>query len=133
VLVVDASVFADALLDDGPVGKHARMALDRDDTWAAPHHVYVEVMSVIRGRLLGQKVTFERADDAVVAFDDLTIEKVDPAQLVPRVWELRGNITAYDATYVAAAELLECPLVTGDRRLARAKGIRCEIQLTHDL
>ena len=131
--VVDASVLADALLDDGSVGERARAALERDDHWAAPHHVHVEVLSVVRGRMLGQKISFERADDAVLALDSLRIEHVAPDQLTPRIWELRGNITPYDAAYVATAELLDCPLLTADRRLAKARGIRCELQLLQDL
>jgi predicted nucleic acid-binding protein len=132
VLVIDASVLADALLDDGPAGDQTRDELAADDRWAAPNHIFVEVMSVIRGRLLGQKITLARADDAVAALDDLAIDKIDPAQLLARIWELRGNITAYDAAYVATAELLDCPLLTGDRRLARLRGVRCEIRVVHD-
>jgi predicted nucleic acid-binding protein len=132
VLVVDASVLADALLDDGTAGDQARNELAADDRWAAPNHIFVEIMSVIRGRLLGQKVTLERADDAVAALDELTIDKIDPAQLVARMWELRGNITAYEAAYVATAELLGCPLLTRDRRLARSQGVRCVTRVVHD-
>lgn len=128
MLVVDASVVADALLDDGPAGELARDELATDDHWAAPQHIFVEVMSVIRGRLIGHKITSQRAEDAVTASTDMTIETVDPARLVPRMWELRGNATAYDAAYVAAAEMLECPLLTGDLKLARARGVRCEIR-----
>lgn len=129
MLVVDASVLSDALLDDGPAGDRARDELAADDQWAAPDHIFVEVMSVIRGRLLARKVTLERAEDAVTALVDAAIDKVDPARLVPRMWELRGNVTAYDAAYAAAAEMLECPLLTGDLRLARARGVRCELRL----
>ena len=113
MLVVDASVLADALLDDGTAGDRARDELAADDQWAAPDHIFVEVMSVIRGRLLGRKIALERAEDAVTALVDMTMDKVDPVRLIPRIWELRGNVTAYDAAYVAAAEMLECPLLTG--------------------
>ncbi|MCP2165551.1 type II toxin-antitoxin system VapC family toxin [Goodfellowiella coeruleoviolacea] len=130
MLVVDASALAEALLEDGPSGDDARDVLWADDRWAAPHHLVVELLSVIRGRLLGRKITLERADEAVAALSELTIDKVDPTPLVPRIWELCGNMTAYDAAYVAAAESQNCPLVTGDARLARARGVRCEIRLT---
>jgi predicted nucleic acid-binding protein len=132
VLVVDASVLANALLDDGKAGDQTRHELAADDRWAAPNHIYVEILSVIRGRLLGRKITLERAEDAVAALDELAMDTVDPARLVARMWELRGNITAYDAAYVATAELLDCPLLTGDRRLARCRGVRCEIRAIHD-
>ncbi|MEU6131319.1 type II toxin-antitoxin system VapC family toxin [Saccharopolyspora sp. NPDC047091] len=128
MLVVDASALADALLDDGPSGRRARSALAADDHWAAPAHIHIEVMSVIRGRLLGQKITIERAEDATTALVDMALDQVDPTRLLPRMWELRGNVTAYDAAYVAAAEQLGCPLLTGDRRLSRVRGVRCEIR-----
>ncbi|RCW45101.1 putative nucleic acid-binding protein [Halopolyspora algeriensis] len=129
MLVVDASVLADALLDDGPAGRQCRDELAADDRWAAPSHLTVEILSVVRGRLLGRKITRERADEAVLALGELAVELVESGQLITRVWQLRGNATAYDATYVAAAEAMECPLVTRDRRLSRARGIRCEVRL----
>lgn len=132
MLVVDASVLANALLDDGAAGEWARTELAADDRWAAPNHIFVEIMSVIRGRLLGRKITLERADDAVTALEELTIDKIDPARLMGRMWELRSNITAYDAAYVATAELLSCPLLTGDRKLARSHGVRCEVRVVHE-
>lgn len=59
----------------------------------------------------------------------LVIVQVSVAQLVDRMWQLRGNLTASDAAYVAAAEALDCPLVTGDGRLAKARGITCEVRV----
>lgn len=132
MLVVDAAALANALLDDGAAGARARGELAADDRWAVPTHIFVEVMSVIRGRLLGRKITLERAEEAATALEELTVDNIDPARLVPRMWELRDNITAYDAACIAAAELLDCPLLTGDRRLARSRGVRCEIRVLHD-
>ena len=60
---------------------------------------------------------------------NVRVNGVDIAPLVERMWRLRGNLTAYDAAYVAAAELLSCPLVTGDGRLAKASGVRCEVRV----
>lgn len=128
MIVVDASALADALLDDGPMGAAARAALGADPHWAAPAHLFVEVVSVIRGKSFGGKVGLARANEAVAALSALVIDQVDTCQLVDRIWQLRGNLTAYDAAYVAAAEVLECPLVTGDGRLAKATGPRCEIR-----
>jgi predicted nucleic acid-binding protein len=59
----------------------------------------------------------------------LAIDQVEPQLLVGRMWALRGNMSAYDAAYVTAAEMLRCPLVTGDARLARAPDVRCAVQL----
>ena len=129
MIVVDASVLADALIDDGPVGDAARAALAGDPHWAAPAHLLVEVASVIGGRTLGGKIGPARAQEAVDALPTLVIDQIDVACLVDRMWQLRSNITTYDAAYVAAAEALGCPLVTADGRLAKAHGVRCEISL----
>jgi predicted nucleic acid-binding protein len=129
VIVVDASALADALIDDGPVGDSARAALGADAHWAAPAHLLVEVVSVVRGRTLGGKLTLARAQEVVAVLPTLVIDTVDTAPLVDRMWQLRANLTPYDAAYVAVAEALGCPLVTGDRRLAKANGIRCDVTL----
>ncbi|WP_088959634.1 type II toxin-antitoxin system VapC family toxin [Micromonospora purpureochromogenes] len=129
VIVVDASVLADALVDDGPVGDAARSELTGDPHWAAPAHLLVEVMSVIRGKVLGGKLGLPRAQEAVDTLPSLVIDEIQTPVLLDRMWQLRGNVSAYDAAYVAAAELLACPLVTGDGRLAKASGVRCEIRL----
>ena len=86
------------------------------------------MVSAIRGKALAGKLA-ARAQEAVEALSQLVIDQVDIAPLVERMWRLRGNLTAYDAAYVAAAELLSCPLVTGDGRLAKASGVRCEVRV----
>lgn len=129
MIVVDASVLADALVDDGPVGDAARAALTGDPHWVAPGHLLVEVMSVVRGKVLGGKLGLARAEEAVDTLPSLVIDEVGVPMLLDRMWQLRGNVTSYDAAYVAAAELMACPLVTSDGRLAKASGIRCEIRL----
>lgn len=129
MIVVDASVLADALVDDGATGDAARAALTRDPHWVAPGHLLIEVMSVIRGKTLGGKVGAARAQEAVEALAALVVEEVESARLLDRIWQLRGSVTAYDAAYVAAAELMGCPLVTGDAKLAKAGGLRCPVYL----
>lgn len=129
MIVVDASGLADALVDDGPVGHAARAELTGDPHWAAPSQLLVEVMSVIGGKVLGGKLGLARAQEAVDTLPSLVIDEIGIALLLDRMWQLRGNVTAYDAAYVAAAELMACPLVTSDDRLAKASGVRCEIRL----
>jgi predicted nucleic acid-binding protein len=129
VIVVDASVFAFTLLDEGPVGAACRQALADDDRWIAPEHWTIEVMSVIRGNLLGGKISKAQADDAIAGLSQLDPVVPRTRVLLPRIWELRGNLTAYDAAYVAAAEAYGCPLKTTDGRLSRASGIRCEVDV----
>ncbi|MGH3905228.1 MAG: type II toxin-antitoxin system VapC family toxin [Pseudonocardiaceae bacterium] len=129
MIVVDASVLADALIDDGDVGRQARAVLSEDTHWVALAHVFVEVLSVVRGKVLGGKLGIERGDEAVSAMTELAIEVVDPATVVERIWELRDNVTAYDAAYLVVAEAIDAPLVTGDARLTRIPGAKCTVQL----
>ncbi len=129
MIVVDASVLTDALTDDGEVGDANRAALQRDPHGAAPTHLALEVASAIRGRLLGGKILLERATDAVDVLSRLEIDPLDPVVLLPRIWQLRSNLTGYDAAYVAAAEALGCPLLTGDARLVRTSGLSCPVQV----
>jgi predicted nucleic acid-binding protein len=129
VIVVDPSVLADALIDDGPQGDSARAELAADPQWAAPVHLLVEVVSVIRGKVLGRKLGLVRATEAIDALPQLVVIHVSAGQLVGRMWELRDNLSSYDAAYVAAAEMLGCPLITGDARLGKATSVRCAVGL----
>ncbi len=129
LIVTDASVLVNALTDDGPIGQVARSELAHDVHWSGPDHVVVETFSAIRGQLLQRKITEVRARDAVEALSDSAIELLPTTPLLPRMWELRNNVSAYDAAYVAAAEIHGCALLTADARLSRADGLRCEIRL----
>ncbi|MFF3495954.1 type II toxin-antitoxin system VapC family toxin [Streptomyces sp. NPDC002795] len=129
MIVVDASVLTEALTGDGTAGTAARARLMRDDHWAAPEHLVVETFHAVRGRRLGSKITQERADAAIAALARMSIETVDVQRLLPRMWELRANVSGYDAAYIAAAETFACPLVTGDARLSRCKVARCEVEV----
>lgn len=89
VIVVDASVLANALTDDGPVGIRARAELARDEHWAGPEHLILKVFSAIRGRWLGQQIGGKRAEDALAALAALrsiTIDVVAVTPLLNRVW-----------------------------------------------
>ncbi len=79
--------------------------------------------------MLGGWLVAADAEAALSDFAELRIDRYDTAALARRIWELRDNLTTYDAGYVALAEALDCPLITADRRLARAPGIRCAIEL----
>jgi Predicted nucleic acid-binding protein, contains PIN domain len=129
LIIVDASVLANALTDDGPVGQTSRAELARDVHWAAPEHVVVETFSAVRGRCLGGKISQQRAKDALDALAVSTIELLSIKPLLSRMWQLRENVSGYDAAYVAAAEFSGCPLVTADVRLTRTNGLRCEVRL----
>ncbi|MCQ4081827.1 type II toxin-antitoxin system VapC family toxin [Streptomyces sp. RB6PN25] len=129
MIVVDASVFAFALLDEGPTGQNCRAALADDDRWIAPEHWMIEVTSVIRGNLLGGKITHTHAAEAITSLSQISPIVPLTRVLLPRIWELHPNVTTYDAGYIAAAEAYDCPLLTTDARLARATGTNCPINL----
>ncbi len=129
MIIVDASVLAHALTDDGPVGQAGQAELARDVHWAGPEHLVVEVFSAIRGRLLGGKIDKRRAYDAVDALAALTIQLLPTVPLLHRMWQLRDNVSGYDAAYIAAAEAHGCTLVTADARLARTGGLQCRVRL----
>lgn len=129
MIVLDASVLANAFTDDGPVGVAARTELARDVHWAAPEHLVVEVFSAIRGRWLGRKVSERRAGDALTALAGATVDLMATGHLLERMWDLRNNVSGYDAAYIAVAETLDCALVTADGRLSRVSNVRCEIRV----
>ncbi|WP_283133528.1 type II toxin-antitoxin system VapC family toxin [Rhizohabitans arisaemae] len=129
MIVVDASALVEALTGNGAVGEEARSALAADHRWAAPSHLLLETVSVVRGRLLGHKISPAVAEEAIKALGDIVVDRVDESTLLHRIWDLRSNLTAYDAAYVAAAEALGCALITADGKLARSTGPRCEIRL----
>jgi predicted nucleic acid-binding protein len=87
------------------------------------------LFSAIRGRRLAGKITEQRAHDALLGLAGATIERIPVAPLLGRLWELRSNVSGHDARYVAVAEVLGCPLVTADARLARVAGLECEVRL----
>lgn len=128
MIVVDASVIVTGLADDGPDGDRVRERL-RGERLVAPHVIDLEVTSAWR-RLRAAGLLDDRR--ALLALADLEVLRLDRAPhgpLLARCWALRDNLTMYDAAYVALAELVEAPLLTGDARLASAPGIRCVVEV----
>lgn len=130
VLVIDASILAVALMDDGPDGDTARARL-RGERLVAPALIDLEVLSVWRGLARGRRVDARRANLALDDLQSIPLRRVEHTPLLRRCWELRDNLTSYDAASVALAEALGVTLLTGDRRLARAVGPRCVIEVLH--
>jgi predicted nucleic acid-binding protein len=128
VLVVDASVMAPAIADAGEDGQRFRDRL-RGETIAGPDLLRIEVMSVVRRHENAGSLTSEQAEAAFEDLVDLPISVFPAAPLLPRMWELRYNLTSYDSCYVALAEALDGPLLTADSRLANAPGARCVIEV----
>jgi predicted nucleic acid-binding protein len=128
VIVVDASVLATALADDSSDGDRARARLHGEQL-AAPQLLDLEVASVLRGQMRAGSLDARRADLALTDLDALPVQRAPHRPLLRRCWQLRDNLTIYDAVYVALAEALDVDLLTADRRLAKAPGARCRIEL----
>lgn len=126
MLVVDASIVLDHLLGDLDATVSGR--IDRADL-AVPDLLDVEVASALRGLWLGRKVDTDRLHVTVDDLAQFEASRYSSSMLIPRAMQLRANLTVYDATYVALAEVLECALLTRDRRIAEAPGIRCAVQV----
>lgn len=127
VLVVDASVLVAVAIDDGPEGRWAEQ-LVASSQLAAPQLVLAEATNILR-RL--ERAGSVSPADAEVARRDLVVLDIELFPFEPfadRIWELRHNLTTYDAWYVAVAEAIAAPLATLDRRLAAAPGPRCAVR-----
>ncbi len=128
LVVVDASVMVAALVDGGPDGRWAEAILTSAPL-AAPHLMPVEVANILRRASRAGEIS---ADVAALAHADLANLRVDLFPYFPfadRVWQLRSNLTAYDAWYVALAERLDGSVATLDERLSRAPGPKCRFLL----
>jgi predicted nucleic acid-binding protein len=128
VIVLDASAAVDLLVGSDPESALAdRVRLDGD--LHAPHLIDVEVARALRRLAAGGLVTGDRASDALRDAALLPIVRYPHLALVERAWELRASVGVYDGVYLALAELLEAPLVTCDRRLARARGHEASVEV----
>ena len=128
MIVVDASVIVTALADDGPDGDRARERL-RGERLAAPHLLDLEVISAWRRLVSAGELDERRARLALADLQGLRVDRVGHRSLLDRCWELRRNVTAYDAAYIALAELLEVTFLTADGKLTAPPGCRCPIEV----
>jgi predicted nucleic acid-binding protein len=125
MIVTDASVVVELLLGT----EIANRLLDPEETLHAPHLLDVEVAQALRRYALAGDVTPRIGELGLADLLDLPIVRHPHTLLLPRIWELRRSISAYDAAYVALAEVLGAPLLTRDARLARSHGHRARIEL----
>jgi predicted nucleic acid-binding protein len=128
LIVVDASIVASALADDGIDGDRARDRLI-DERLAAPELIDLEVASVWRRALRAGRLPTRRAGQALADLAAAPLARAPHGPLMGRIWGMRDNLTPYDAAYVALAELLDTVLVTADNSLASAFGMQCEVEL----
>jgi predicted nucleic acid-binding protein len=124
MVVIDASVLVNALLVNGSA--RSRLAAE---SLQAPELIDAEVLSVLRRLVLAGKLQDGAALQALTVAHQLGLRRYVSRALWRRAWELRLNLSAYDALYVALAEQLQVPLLTADARLARAPGLRCCVEL----
>lgn len=129
MIVVDASALLEVLLRTSAAEAVEKRLFDDRETLHAPHLLDVEVAQVIRRYAAAGEIDQERGRGALVDLTDFPLRRYPHGFLLPRVWELRNNLTAYDAVYVALAEALDALLLTRDRRLAAAAGNHARIEL----
>lgn len=125
-VVCDASALVALLVDGGPAGQWATEHLSGADL-LAPHLAPCETANILRRHELASLISADQAAQAHADLLDLSIELWPYDLLAARAWELRANVSIYDATYVALAEQVEATLVTLDARIAGAPGIRCAV------
>ena len=128
MIVVDASIIATALGDDGEDGHLARAQLVFE-TLFAPELIDLEVVSVWRRSQRSGRLSHQRARQALVDLVDLPIKRFPHRPLMPRIWELRENMTPYDAAYISLSEALKAPFLTADSALGKAPGIGCQVRV----
>jgi len=131
MIVPDASavglLFCDPIKE--PRVSAAQRVLNSDLAWAVPEHWRIEVLSIIRSLHLKKHLNDARSLRAVAALAHFETAVVPTVDLLGRIWQLCNNLSAYDAGYVAAAELMECTLLTADARIQRAGVAKCPIQV----
>lgn len=127
--VLDASVMVEVLLNRLSVARLAPRLFDPDEELHAPHLIDLEVAQVLRRYQASGEMSPQRARQALITFAQMPLERHPHWPFLERIWELRRNLTAYDAAYVALAEVLGAPLLTCDRALASAPGHRAIVEL----
>jgi len=129
VIVVDASAVLEVLLRTSAATAVENRLFGGSPSLHAPHLLDVETAQVIRRYAANAEIDAERGRAALADLADFPLRRYPHDFLLPRIWDLRNNLTAYDAAYVALAEALDAPLLTRDRRLAASAGHHARIEL----
>lgn len=129
MIVVDASAVLELLLGTERAERVAARLLAPDERLDAPHLLDIEVGQALRRLAQLNAITALRAEEALADFASLVIERHAHRELLPRIWQLRDSLTAYDAAYVVLAEALDAPVLTCDAKLGRAHGHRARIEV----
>jgi predicted nucleic acid-binding protein len=129
MIVVDASAMLEVLLRTPAAKAVEKWLFDPRQTLHAPHLLDIEVAQVIRRYSANGEIDSERGHASLADLADFPLHRYPHDFLLPRIWDLRNNLTAYDAAYVSLAEVLDAPLLTRDRRLAAAAGHHARVEL----
>lgn len=129
MIVLDASAAVDWLLQTAAGQRIEKRIYSRNETLHTPHLLDLEVAQVLRRLARQEVVSAHRAEEAVRDLLDLRMARYPHVVLLPRIWQLRHNFSAYDAAYVVLAEKLGAPIITRDRRLASASGHAAAVEL----
>lgn len=130
MIVLDASAAVAVLLNLSKSAASIRERMNRvDEETHVPHVFELEVLSALRRHTLGGILSEKRSAEAIEDLTSMRINRYPHTALLSRIWELKDNVTTYDAAYIALAETLEAPLVTRDAKLARASGIRAVVEV----
>jgi predicted nucleic acid-binding protein len=129
VIVVDASAVLEVLLNTRVAARVAARLFGAGETLHVPHLVDLEVAQALRRYVLSGEADVERGEEALRDLRDLPLNRYPHEPFLERIWELRGNVTAYDAAYLALAEALGAPCITRDAKLAKAPGHRARVVL----
>lgn len=129
MIVLDTSAAVDWLLQTPDGQRIEQRIYAHNDTLHSVHLLDVEFVQVLRRLVREGTVSPKRAVEAIEDLSALRITRYAPVQLLQRIWQLRQNLTAYDASYVALAEKLQAPLITRDQRIAAAPGHKAAIEV----
>jgi predicted nucleic acid-binding protein len=128
LIVVDASAILEVLLQTTAAQRVSQRIFSSNETLCAPHLLDVEAAQVLRRYARTGVITSERGGEALHDLAHLPLHRYPHSVLLPRIWQLRHNFTAYDAAYLALAEALDATLVTRDRAL-RSSGSRARVEV----
>jgi predicted nucleic acid-binding protein len=129
LIVLDASAAIDWLLHTPAGIKVDQRIFSRSESVHVPHVLDLEVAQVLRRFVRDGSLSSGRAGAALQDLMDVRFTRYPHWRLLPRIWQMRHNLTAYDGAYIALAELLNAPLITRDRRVSSASGHRAQVEL----